>query len=184
MGVGLGLAVYNFARFENILEFGLTYQLANIDYTNFQNVFSPSRVRQNLYVYFLYPVRLLSRFPFIHRMEYLNSNDRMAGLLFVAPFFILALPLFWLKKYCGGEVCIRHLHQGLPPGIGFMYCLPDPAPYHLSSCPIISWQWGSSRISFPPFWPMLCFRLAGGTMSAMERPFFEPVCSLSSCSRG
>lgn len=94
--VGAGLAIYNFARFESIFEFGLTYQLANVDYTQFQHVFSLSRVQQNLYIYFLHPIKILSRFPYLHRVEYLNSNDRMAGLLYVAPFIILSIPVIWL----------------------------------------------------------------------------------------
>lgn len=96
--VGFGLAYYNYARFGNILEFGLTYQLGTVDYKNFHGIFSFSRIQQNLNLYFLYPIKIISRFPYLYRVEYINSNERMAGLVIIAPFVILALPLFRLLR--------------------------------------------------------------------------------------
>jgi len=92
--VGGGLAWYNWARFGSIFEFGLTYQLATVDYTNFKEVFSTSRFLDNLYIYLLHPLKTLPRFPFISRIEYLNSNDRMGGILYITPYvLLLAIPM-------------------------------------------------------------------------------------------
>ncbi len=97
--MGLCLAWYNWARFDSIFEFGLTYQLANIDYTNFQNIFSIARVSQNIDLYFAHPIKIFPRFPYLTRIEYLNSNDRLAGLIYVAPYFLLVIfPLLQLIK--------------------------------------------------------------------------------------
>lgn len=94
------LAWYNWARFDSIFEFGLTYQLANIDYTNFTNVFNISRLPLNAGLYLAHPLSVSSRFPFIARIEYVNSNERLAGLIFIAPYvFLLAFPLM---RWVGG----------------------------------------------------------------------------------
>lgn len=114
--VGFGLAYYNYARFGNILEFGLTYQLGTVDYINFHDIFSFSRIQQNLNLYFLYPVKILSQFPYLYRVEYVNSNDRMAGLIIVVPFVILALPLFRLLRSIPSQA--NKLHSSL-------YSLPE-----------------------------------------------------------
>ena len=106
--VGFGLAYYNYARFGNILEFGLTYQLAGVDYTNAHGIFSFSKIQQNLNLYFLYPVKIHSQFPYLYRVEYVNSNARMAGLVFVTPFLILALPLFRLLRSISSRVNKLH----------------------------------------------------------------------------
>lgn len=92
------LAWYNWARFGSIVEFGLTYQLANIDYTNFTNVFNTSRFPLNAGLYLAHPLNVSARFPFIARIEYVNSNERFAGLTFIAPYiFLAALPLIrWI----------------------------------------------------------------------------------------
>ncbi len=91
---GCTLAWYNWARFGSIFEFGLTYQLANIDYTNFTNVFNTSRFPLNTGLYLAHPLSISSRFPFISRVEYVNSNERLAGLIFIAPYiFLLAFPI-------------------------------------------------------------------------------------------
>ena len=95
---GLGLAWYNWARYDSIFEFGLTYQLANIDYTNFQNVFTLQRIPQNLSLYFFHPLKVVSRFPYLSRIEYLPSNDRLAGLIYIAPYVFL-LPLISLFRW-------------------------------------------------------------------------------------
>lgn len=96
---GLGLGWYNWARFDSIFEFGLTYQLANADYTNFQNIFSTSRISQNVNLYFTHPIKILPRFPYLTRIEYVNSNDRLAGLVYISPyFFLLIFPLLQLTR--------------------------------------------------------------------------------------
>lgn len=94
---GVALAWYNDARFGSIVEFGVRYQLANVDYTQFEGSFGLKYASENLRVYLLQPVDFLRRFPFISLVEYTPSNDRLSGLLLIAPFFVLAfLPLFRL----------------------------------------------------------------------------------------
>lgn len=98
LGGGI-LAWYNWARFGSIVEFGLTYQLANIDYTNFTNVFNASRIPLNAELYLAHPLSISSRFPFIAPIEYVNSNERLAGLIFIASYiFILIFPIIRFVK--------------------------------------------------------------------------------------
>jgi len=86
---GLGLGWYNWARFGSVFEFGLRYQLANIDYSTFENLFKGSYIGRNLYNYFAHPIRIVPRFPWLTRIEYVASSDRLAGLLYVTPFILL-----------------------------------------------------------------------------------------------
>jgi len=99
------MAWYNWARFGSIVEFGLTYQLANIDYTNFTNVFNTSRFSLNAGLYLAHPLSISARFPFIARIEYVNSNERLAGLIFIAPYiFLLIFPILrWLGDLRSGK---------------------------------------------------------------------------------
>lgn len=97
---GGALAWYNWVRFGSISEFGLTYQLANNNYTSFQNVFSVSRIPTNLGIYLTYPIQFTSRFPYLSPVENINFNERLAGLLYIAPYIILlALPILRVFKY-------------------------------------------------------------------------------------
>ena len=99
------LAWYNWARFDSVFEFGLTYQLANIDYTNFTNVFNISRLPLNAGLYLAHPLNVSSRFPFIAPIEYVNSNERFAGLFFIAPYvFLLAFPIM---RWAGDVLTVK-----------------------------------------------------------------------------
>ena len=115
MMAGIGLAYYNYARFEDIFEFGITYQLANVDYTNFHGSFSFSfyRIYENLKLYFLYPIEIRSRFPYLNMEEYIVSNARMAGLLYVSPFIVLVFPIIRLLKGIGKEIVYDPLENWL-----------------------------------------------------------------------
>lgn len=99
MGVPLlialsGLSWYNWARFGSIFEFGIKYQLTNVDYNVFQNSFSSQYIAGNLYNYFAHPIKILSKFPYMARIEYTPSNDRLAGLIYISPYlFLLFAPL-------------------------------------------------------------------------------------------
>lgn len=91
------LAWYNYARFGSVFEFGTSYQLGNTDYTKFTGMFGLQYIVGNLQVYFMRPVNFEPRFPFITLVENTASNDRMSGLLYVAPFIaLILLPLFRL----------------------------------------------------------------------------------------
>lgn len=94
---GVALAWYNYARFDSIFEFGIRYQLANVDYTHFKGSFNLNHLAKNLTVYFTNPLNFEPRFPFISLVEYTESNDRISGLLYTAPFIVLLLlPVFRL----------------------------------------------------------------------------------------
>lgn len=62
--IGAGLALYNYLRFENPLEFGQTYQMAGENVGKIQ-VFSPGYLGYNLYVYLLSPPGFSPYFPFL-----------------------------------------------------------------------------------------------------------------------
>lgn len=87
------LGWYNFARFDSLTEFGLRYQLANTDYRKFSTPFSTSYIRGNLHNYFTYPVMYEEKFPFMKPTENVNSNERLAGLLFISPWILFGVIL-------------------------------------------------------------------------------------------
>lgn len=88
---GVLLGWYNWARFGSIFEFGIKYQLANVNYNEFTESFSVRYFSENLKQYFTHPVSIKPRFPFISPVEYTESNDRLAGLFVVSPFILLLL---------------------------------------------------------------------------------------------
>jgi hypothetical protein len=72
----LGLGIYNYARFGNPLETGLSYQLTQ----PIQHFYLLSYIPSNLYAYFFSPLNMISKFPFIK----------------IPPFTVNQLP-FWLQ---------------------------------------------------------------------------------------
>ncbi|MBL8101020.1 MAG: hypothetical protein JNM02_00685 [Anaerolineales bacterium] len=94
LGIPLVVAIsslgwYNWARFGSVFEFGIKYQLTNVDYNVFKNSFSLNYMAKNLYNYFLHPLKSLPRFPYITRIEYPASNDRLGGLIYLSPYILL-----------------------------------------------------------------------------------------------
>lgn len=85
----IGLGWYNWTRFGSILEFGLKYQLTNVDYNVFKMSFSERYIQGNLYNYLIHPFKFSTRFPFISRIEYLPSNDRISGFVYLTPYVLL-----------------------------------------------------------------------------------------------
>ncbi len=90
-----GLMAYNALRFGNPLEFGQHYQLLVGSYRGAAPTFSPRYLGFNLRAYFLEPMRIIGRFPFV--------ADAAAGPIpaghgaVESPFGILAdVPLAWL----------------------------------------------------------------------------------------
>jgi hypothetical protein len=86
----IGIGWYNWARFGSLLEFGLKYQLANVNYSIFHDSFSAGYIKDNLYNYFTHPIRISRTFPFLHSIENTFSNERLAGLAYLSPFFFFA----------------------------------------------------------------------------------------------
>lgn len=99
------LAWYNFIRFGSFLEFGYRYQLTVLDQNRFHNVlFSPMYLLPNAYIYLLNIPALDNLFPFVKPLwnepfirgfetQYhsIYNSERMIGLVFSAPFLLLAM---------------------------------------------------------------------------------------------
>ena len=103
---------YNWVRFDSPFEFGLRYQITFFNLRRDMGLtFQPDYFPLNLYVYLLQPFRLTGRFPFaipVYTPDVLDLHHlvppkmffagRMTGLLFGAPFLLLALVHLFLKK--------------------------------------------------------------------------------------
>ncbi|MBE0672310.1 MAG: hypothetical protein IH588_17180 [Anaerolineales bacterium] len=87
----VGLGWYNYARFGSVSEFGIRYQLAQVDYHKFTKVFSPDYLSGNFQNYFLKPFKTQPKFPFLRAIETVSSNERITGLLYTTPFFLITL---------------------------------------------------------------------------------------------
>ena len=100
MGIPLFLGAiffcwYNWARFDSIFELGLRYQLASVNYNEFNNLFSIRYVRENILSYIIRPYEIQSAFPYIITVENMISNDRLAGLPYASPYLLfLLVPIF------------------------------------------------------------------------------------------
>jgi hypothetical protein len=93
MIVGLGL--YNWARFDSVFEFGMRYQLANVNYNEFTSLFSLSYINKNLLNYFVHPIAIQAKFPYLRPVENIFSSARLAGLLITTPYFLfIVMPVF------------------------------------------------------------------------------------------
>jgi hypothetical protein len=90
----LALGWYNWARFDSAFEFGIKYQLTNINYHQFQDSFSSEYFTGNLYNYFLHPFKVQSRFPYLIRIEFVFSNERLGGLIYMVPYILLVFMPF------------------------------------------------------------------------------------------
>lgn len=87
--VGVGLAAYNYARFGDPLEFGLSYQFAAIDMRHFK-LFGPEFFARCFDAYLLSPARYSIYYPFV------GLREETFGLLTWAPAALLALGAPWL----------------------------------------------------------------------------------------
>lgn len=87
----LSLSWYNWARFDSIFEFGLRYQLTNTNYSTGSNPFSARYISKNLHNYLTFPLTIRNKFPFILPTENIESNERLAGMLFTSPYILIAL---------------------------------------------------------------------------------------------
>ncbi len=97
----LGLGVYNFSRFGNPLETGFRYQLSTAVAPD--GDYSLSNLPSNLYVYFFFPMRRATSFPFILSTLPPGSkfDEITSGLFYSTPgvwLLGLAGPLFVLKR--------------------------------------------------------------------------------------
>src|SRR5208337_214146 len=86
---GLCITAYNYARFGNPLEFGLSYQLAAASYRNIR--LSVSNVVPGLYYWLLCPPNLVAEFPFV-RLAFRQPFDAGVNVLPVRYFLE---PTWW-----------------------------------------------------------------------------------------
>lgn len=100
LGALVLLGAYNLARFGSVAEFGASYQLANIDPTEYDR-FDLARLGPGLFFYFLAPPAFGSAFPFVTLDPQwpwgvlpgsYGSIEIVAGALALAP-LLLAAPL-------------------------------------------------------------------------------------------
>jgi hypothetical protein len=96
---------YNWARFGSALEPGLRYQIGMVDlHKYYSEVFSPTHIPPNLYVYLLNPPAFSHRFPFLRTVLPLDVlpqagasraglyvSERFTGILFSTPFIVFAI---------------------------------------------------------------------------------------------
>jgi hypothetical protein len=92
--IGLGLMLYNELRFDSPLEFGMRYQL-NGDRQITRQFFNLRYLWFNFRVYFLWPARWSSHFPFVHDIAAPPLPAGYGSLQ--TPFGVLTnIPLVWL----------------------------------------------------------------------------------------
>ncbi|MGB8981918.1 MAG: hypothetical protein WCC12_08590, partial [Anaerolineales bacterium] len=102
------LGWYNWARFDSVFEMGTTYALSGPNLQKHQNeLFSAQYIPNNIYNYFLLKPDFKKKFPFLgpihgRREPILKAIDmpdvyyvqETAGLLYIAPFILFAIPAF------------------------------------------------------------------------------------------
>jgi hypothetical protein len=104
--IAIGLAWYNYVRFDSITEFGLRFQFTSFPlHDQFNETFSAAYIPPNLFKILLNPVERRNTFPFIraarwagpHWLEwdypdfYLLWAEGITGILVGSPFVIFAL---------------------------------------------------------------------------------------------
>lgn len=105
------IGYYNFARFDSPFEFGLRYQITIYNLNqDMPLTFQTEYVPLNAYAYFIQPFEFIHVFPFIQPIKFLSllggnivtphlyAGGRVVGVLFYAPFLILALIPIFLKN--------------------------------------------------------------------------------------
>ncbi len=95
--IGAGLAVYNFRRFDDPLEFGIRYAVTVRSQLHMR-LFDGRHFWPNLRMYFIEPARWSTQLPFVHRIGATSSPTTDGfGLLSCVPLVWLALaaPLAW-----------------------------------------------------------------------------------------
>ncbi|MCJ7432957.1 MAG: hypothetical protein MUO77_05665 [Anaerolineales bacterium] len=103
LAVGIiGLAYYNWIRFDSVFDFGIKYQINDINYINGYTFFSISYLPANIYNYFFLPFRMQMKYLFLKALlakEYMAFGfpipeayypEKMSGILLASPFVTLA----------------------------------------------------------------------------------------------
>ena len=94
--IGIALCVYNYIRFDSILEFGMKYQLSGID-TKLVPGLSLRRIGVGLYAYLFHSYQMDLIFPFIHILEPRKPETSLANIWFTERILgIFSYPFFYL----------------------------------------------------------------------------------------
>ena len=106
----LALLTYNYARFENPLEFGITYQLTSVIESESRH-FSLEYVGFNFHVYFLSALRWLPYFPFADGVALPPFPPQHGGHEYTFGLFS-NLPFSWFSAVLIGFVLTRRMRCG------------------------------------------------------------------------
>jgi tetratricopeptide (TPR) repeat protein len=93
--IGSGLMFYNYLRFDNPLDFGMSYALAAVKERAVSHMFSLKYLWFNFRIYFLQPLRWHGSFPFVNNIKMPPAPAGQLGA--ENPFGVLTnLPLVWM----------------------------------------------------------------------------------------
>lgn len=114
MVIGAGMALHNYLRFGNPLEFGHKYQLTYFDERNMPH-FSPRYLGFNAWRYFFSAAQWREYFPFIRPADMppkppgFSGHDDVFGLVTNLPFVCLVLlaPLAWWRRSAEERAMLR-----------------------------------------------------------------------------
>ena len=102
--IGVGLMIYNYARFGSPFDFGANYNLTTNDMTARGIVMD--RNLTGIFYYFLQPLSVDAAFPYLHMVDVktmyqgLTLTEKMSGgLLWMAPLTILGIRGLWNRKW-------------------------------------------------------------------------------------
>ena len=100
--VGITLMIYNYIRFENILEFGFKYQLTVTDSRKYMHNYY--NIIIGYYYYLLAPLKLINHFPFLEEIRLTNYfgfcyNEpiRYSIMTTIIPIVLFFIPSFYKK---------------------------------------------------------------------------------------
>jgi hypothetical protein len=111
-----GLLAYNWARFGNIFELGLNYQLSTWNGEN-KTAFSPSFIPFNFFLYFLSEPQWGRYFPFLHPIAYPGLPKGYYGYEYVYGAFVVCPVLWWAVAVPplirGTDIALRFFAAGV-----------------------------------------------------------------------
>jgi hypothetical protein len=122
----VGVLVYNYARFEDALEFGQNYQLTSV-YERKMKHFGLGYIPHNLFIYYVCPVNWTWEFPWVSLRPAVQGppgyygGEEVGGALFTFPILVLASGAFLsLSK------AARTSRAGAAVAVGSVACLFVP----------------------------------------------------------
>lgn len=164
--IGSGLALYNYARFGSMVEFGQRYQLAGVEVAK-QKMFSLDYCWFNFRLCFLEPVKWHNYFPFVRGIPLLKAPAGYLGT--ENPYGILTnVPLVWMAL--GLPLAWR---GGAAAALLRPWCLTTAVVAAASALPLLFFSGAASRYALD-FLPLLVLLGVGGCFAleqaAADRP--------------